>query len=140
MFPEVDPPPRAETSGRIRWAARAAWALAGIMAFFWIGAEDVGLGRVMSLAALLGAGLGLTLIQHGARSRAWSVVAGTLSGTAVPLIAVVLMLVKVSLHAHPNPDFALADFQGALRLTPVWALAGLLAGASLKVWDHAREH
>jgi hypothetical protein len=109
------------------------------MAFFWIGAEDVGLGRVTPLAALMGAALGLTLIQNGARGRAWPVAAGILSGTSIPLIAVVLMLVKVSLHTHPNPDFGLADFRGALRLTPAWALAGLLAGASLKVLEHARE-
>ncbi|MEX0788161.1 MAG: hypothetical protein WD040_05120 [Anaerolineales bacterium] len=138
MIPEADTP-RADTYSGIRWVARIAWGLAGIMAFFWIGAEDVGIGRVMPLAALLGAGLGLKMIQHGARGQAWPAVAGILSGAAVPLIAVVLMLVKVSLHAHPNADFALADFQSALRVTPVWALVGLLAGASLKVWDYARE-
>jgi hypothetical protein len=97
------------------------------------------MGRVMPLAALLGAGLGLTLIQRVARGPLWPVVAGVLSGTAVPLIAVVLMLVKVSLHAHSNPDFGLADVERAFSLTPVWALAGLLAGASLKVWESARE-
>jgi hypothetical protein len=110
------------------------------MAFFWIGAEDVGLGRVIPLAALMGAGLGLTLIQRGARGQAWPIIAGTLSGTSVPLIAVVLMLVKVSLHTHPNPDFVLTDFLGALSLTPAWALAGLLAGASLKVLEYGRAH
>lgn len=139
MIPEAAPPPRADAPRRIRWAARAAWVLAGITAFFWIGVEDVGLGRVLSLAALIGAGLGLTLIQHGARGQAWPVVAGILGGTAVPTIAVVLMLVKVSVHTHPNPDFVLADFRSALSLTPAWALSGLLAGASLKVLEYERE-
>jgi len=124
---------------RIRWAARAAWGLAGITAFFGIGVEDQGIGRVMPLAALLGAGLGLTLIQRVVRGPLWPVVAGVLSGTAVPLISVVLILVKVSLHMHTNPDFGPADVDRAFSLTPAWALAGLLAGASMKVWESARE-
>jgi hypothetical protein len=47
---------------------------------------------------------------------------------AVTPLAVVLMLMKLSLHTHPYPDLLPVDLTAVLGRTPVWALAGLAVG------------
>ncbi|MGH2606477.1 MAG: hypothetical protein ACRDG5_07775, partial [Anaerolineales bacterium] len=107
-----------------------AWAAAGIAWFFWLGMEDQGLGTVFAVAGLAWSAIGLTVLRGRDRGPAWAVWVGLLSGSAVPLIATLLMFLKVSLHGHSVPDFTLDDVRAALARTPLWALAGLLAGAA----------
>jgi hypothetical protein len=126
------PTPRTvrDLPGAARRELRLAWAAAGITWFFWLGREDQGLGGVFFLSALVCLALALTLLRSGDRGRGWPVVVGVLGGAAVPLAAVVLMFLKVSLHTHPEPDFGLQDVVVALQRTPLWAVAGFLAGAA----------
>jgi hypothetical protein len=69
-------------------------------------------GREMTRRALLlsGAGLGLG------------------GGVLAPLIAAVLILLKISLHTHPYLDFSPADIRLLAAGIPVWAASGLLIG------------
>ncbi len=56
---------------------------------------------------------------------------GALSGLATAAIAALLMLLKNGLHAHLFPDFPFGVIVAVLQLSPVWALAGGLAGFGL---------
>lgn len=56
---------------------------------------------------------------------------GALCGLATAAIAALLMLLKNGLHAHLFPDFPFGVIIAVLRLSPVWALAGGLAGLGL---------
>ena len=115
------------------WDVRLAWAAAGLAWFLWLGLEDQGLGTVFALAALACSTIGLSVVRGRDRGPAWAVWVGLLSGSAVPLIATLLMFLKVSLHGHAVPDFTLEDVRAALARTPLWALAGLLAGAAAAI-------
>ncbi len=125
----------------MRWAMRFAWVTAGVGWFFWFAYEDRGFVAVLLVAAAFAAALGLTVqsrLWAGWRRRrraavAWTALVGLGSGASVSLLAVLLMLVKVSLHDHPVPDFTLADLRAVLGRTPVWALGGTMIGASLGV-------
>ena len=119
--------------GRSSWGPRLAWAAAGLAWFFWLGLEDQGLGTVFAVAGLACLAIGIAVLRGGDRGPAWAVLVGLLSGSAVPLIATLLMFLKVSLHGHPVPDFTLDDVRAALGRTPQWALAGLLAGAAAAI-------
>jgi hypothetical protein len=58
--------------------------------------------------------------------------ATTLGGALLGPLAVVLMSMKIALHAHPLPDFQAADAQAAVQWTPIGAGLGLMLGAG--VW------
>jgi len=140
----------------LRSMERAAWALAGLLWFFWLGAEDGSADGPLLVAAAACLALGLTLLRRWRSRRggadigaavayglfgrrldpravwlAQSSVCGFGSGLAVGPLAALLMLVKVSLHGHPAPDFSGGEIAGVLMRTPAWALAGLCLGASL---------
>lgn len=118
---------------RSSWAVRLAWAVTGLAGFLWLGLEDQGLGTVFAVASLACSAIGLTVLRRRDRGPAWAIVVGLLSGSAVPLAATLLMFLKVSLHGHPTPDFTLEDIRAALGRTPLWALAGLLAGTAATI-------
>lgn len=86
----------------LAWSLLLAAALNAVLAVYWI--------SQMSLAPLLMPGLGALL------------------GVAVPLMAIVLMLVKTGLHGHSAPDFTWQDLSSVLQSAPGWLLGGLLLG------------
>ncbi len=112
---------------------------AGVSWFFWFTYEDRGLVAVMLVASAFAAGIGLTALARWLGDRvlsqsAWLVgasLAGLAGGASVGVVAVLLMLVKVSLHDHPVPDFTQADLGAVLGRTPVWAISGALVGGAL---------
>jgi hypothetical protein len=118
----------------------------GLAFFFWIGFEDTTLIPV----TLLGASLPLIVLAHFLMRRFGGrplpvrkgilllVAGGLLAGCAAPLTTVVLMALKVSLHAHTYPDYPPEAVLDVMARTPVWALAGLLAGAALALAAYAR--
>ncbi len=120
-----------------RWLIRLLWALTGMAWFFWLGIEDRTIYFVLALALLASVSTLVTLplrrwISSAEGTLRGLVVAliGASAGAAIPLLAVLLMFVKVSLHSHATPDFSLQQVQSVLAVTPVWAAAGgLLAGA-----------
>jgi hypothetical protein len=116
---------------------------AGLLFFVWIGADDESaLG-----ASLLGAALPslfiarLLLHRFGGRTLTMRrtilllCASGLLAGCLAPFITAVLIALKVSLFAEPYPpELVLA----VLARTPLWALAGLLAGGGLALGVYAR--
>jgi hypothetical protein len=59
-----------------------------------------------------------------------SALAGCVVGALIPLMAAGMMLVKLALHSHVQPDFAPGELLAVLRTIPVWAIAGGLGGAA----------
>lgn len=127
------------------WSKKIAWAVAGLVWFFWIGYEDRGLVSVLIVSALIAVPVGIeayvrwrvklgTSFQQSALRGAF---AGTLSGALVGIIGILIALMKVSLHQHVIPDFSSGDILALLNRIPVWSIAGLLIGSSLAMimWD-----
>ena len=54
-----------------------------------------------------------------------------LAGALVGPLAALLMLVKVGVHGHPQPDYAVADVLAMLAWTPLGASLGALFGLGL---------
>ncbi|MFP3853860.1 MAG: hypothetical protein ACLFWD_06155 [Anaerolineales bacterium] len=115
----------------LRWL----WGLTGLAWFLWIGFEDRSLVTVILMAALIAVSgvfsfsLGSWLKKdEGGVDRWASIVLGVVVGATVPLLAILLIFVKVSLHNHVEPDFSLGQVQALLRRIPVWGLAGGLFG------------
>jgi hypothetical protein len=65
---------------------------------------------------------------------------GLLTGTLVAPVAVLLILIKISLHSHGTPDFTSGDIGAVMNRTPVWALAGVLSGEALGLLGVAFSH
>lgn len=125
------------TDDLCRRLARGLWVIFGLAWFVWLGYEDRGVHLVLGLAALAALAIGTTATVRWIRRRSnrltiprWLGFAATglLGGAAVGPLAAVLILVKVSLHAHPVLDFSRADLVEVLSRTPAWALSGLLVG------------
>ena len=121
------------------WARRLAWGLAGILGFFWIAYEDRGLTAISIVAVAIAFAGGLTVFsrrmgQEPQLRRRWvvsSTVTGLVAGAAIGPLTALLMLVKLGLHAHPEPDFGPEQFLQALSRTIYWAVLGAFIGAAL---------
>lgn len=116
------------------WALRLLWASAGAAWLFWLGYEDRSLRPALGLAALITLAASLNWIQRRRNRTAdeyrWGLklVIGAGIGGIVPLLASLLILVKVSLHSHNPADFSAADLAAVLERWPIWAAIGFLAG------------
>jgi hypothetical protein len=123
----------------LRWVVRFAWAFAVPAWFVWLAYEDRDLSTLMGLSAVICVAFALTGVARwrGRRltdRRRWlleSMGFGLLTGALVAPVAVILMLVKISLHSHGMPDFSSADIGAVVNRTPIWAMAGVLSGEAL---------
>ena len=121
------------------WIRRGAWALAGIVWIFWLGYEDRGLTVLIIVAALIAFALGVEGLYRWTESRPtvafiWlirSIIVGTLTGAVVGPIAILLALIKISLHSHATADFSIVDIQVLVRNSLPWIAAGALFGAAV---------
>lgn len=125
------------SSTRVKWIRRAWTAALAAAWFVWLVSESTQTAVVLllSLAAVASAGLPraarrVTAAPGGMRRAAIAALAGCLLGALVPLLAAVMMLVKVSLHSHATPDFSTGDLVAVLVRTPVWVIGGGLLGAA----------
>jgi len=126
----------------MKWPLRTLWAIAGIIWFFWIGFEDRGIQTVVIVAIGFAVPLGFQLFATWKRFAihtqvAWmlrSMFSGAIAGIFVSPIAILLVLIKISLHQHDVPDFSGMDLQNLWQRTPFWLLAGMLFGAAGGVW------
>lgn len=118
---------------------RVAWGVAGLLLFFWIAYEDRGLVALSFVAAAIAFAGGLTVFTRWIGTeelsrRSWlirTVGAGLVAGAAIGPITALLMLVKLGLHAHPDPDFGPEQFVLALTRTVYWTGLGALIGLAL---------
>jgi hypothetical protein len=123
----------------MKWFRRGAWAVAGIVWIFWLGYEDRNLISLIVVAALVAFALGVEGLNRWTESRPtvgliWlirSIIVGALTGAAVGPIAVLLALIKISLHSHPTPDFSVDDIRELVRNSLPWIATGSLFGAAV---------
>jgi len=112
----------------MRWVSFGAM-LWGLLVFFWISYEDTTLTPVTLLSATLMGLIFLRFKARYARLNDWQISAlGLAAGSAVPLIATLLVAIKVSLHSHPQPDFPPETIMALIGRLPVWAFVGLVIG------------
>lgn len=127
-----------------RWLGLA-W---GVICLGWLGLEE----RNALFVTLLGATAAWLVITPPILSRfggkltavteIWGVVLlyGAAIGFGAAINAALLMLFKAALHAHPVPEYSLAQILGTIERGPIWALAGALfaLGALLSVLGKRR--
>jgi hypothetical protein len=121
---------------------RAAWALAGILWFLWIGYEDRGLTPILILSMVIMVPMGIELYQRWsmkdgeekATSMLKGIAVGGISGVLVIPIAVILASMKTSLHQHESLDFSREDFILLVDHLPVWIIAGMFIGTGASIW------
>jgi hypothetical protein len=128
---------------------RLSLALAGIGWFVWLGYEDRSLDTIV-LASVFGClplylGLWQQWVAGVKREEARvlaSALLGSLIGTLVPLLGVLLMLLKTSLHSHAQPDFAIEDLRAMFGLILPWVVVGTLAGVGVGLfpWESKAAH
>lgn len=119
------------------WLQRLLIVVAGLAWFVWIGYEDRTLDAIVVLSVLLSIplylGLWRRLVSGVERTHLRllaSALLGSFQGALVPLIGVLLMFLKTSLHNHVQADFTIEDVERMLQLVLPWSLAGTLAGSS----------
>jgi len=84
------------------------------------------------LFALPWAGLMAARIRRPIRGRAVEMLSrGALAGALAGPLAGLLMLLKISLHSHVQPDYELGDVIAVLTWAPVGAIVGAVFGAGL---------
>ncbi len=133
---------------QLSWSKKIAWAVAGLVWFFWIGYEDRGLVTVLIVSAVIAVPVGIEAydrwrVKLGVsfwQSTLRGALAGTLSGALVGSIAILITLMKVSLHQHVIPDFSSGDILTLLNRIPAWSIAGLLIGSSLAMIVWGKDH
>lgn len=94
----------------------------------WLPFEDTQLLWSFLLAAAISAVLAMYWLSRMSPATRLMPVLGALLGAAAPLVATVLLLVKIGLHGHLSPDFTWDDFLSVLLSAPAWIFGGLLLG------------
>jgi hypothetical protein len=123
----------------LRWAVRSTWVVTALVWFVWLAYEDRSLGTVIGLSAVICIAFALSAVSRwrggkAAERRRWlleSMGIGLLTGALVAPVAVLLILIKISLHSHGTPDFTTSDIAQVMNRLPVWSLAGTLCGEAL---------
>lgn len=121
----------------MRWTAVAV----GVALLIWLPFEDTSAVLPLFFSGLicLLAAVRLTWTP-GRQARVQRyLLAGLSAGACLPLLAVVLMVFKSGVHAHPNPDFTPAQIGGILSRTPFFALGGLLMGLGVGLWQRLKQ-
>ena len=92
----------------MKWVRRIAWGVTGVLLFLWLGYEDRSLSSVSIVAAFVAFTLGLEGLSRWTDKRPtkliiWmlrSIIIGAIAGAIVGPIAVLLALLKISLHHY----------------------------------------
>ena len=122
----------------MKWIPRVWAAVVALACFAWLMSESSQIPAALLLSAVLVASLGVRRAARrsatapaGMRRVGVAALAGCILGALVPLLATAMMLVKVALHSHGQPDFSPEDLLAVLGRVPVWAIgAGLLGAAA----------
>jgi hypothetical protein len=125
-----------------RRSSRIAALVTGAGILIWLSFEDRDDRSALFFALLICSLAGVFLFQRVSSGAAPPflvfLLVGGVCGLAVPIAAVLLMVLKTGLHSHTAPDYTLADLLSVLLRTPLWAAVGLLSGLSAGLWQNYR--
>lgn len=122
----------------MKWLRRITWFLTGLIGLLWLGYEDRGLESLVALSALIALAIALEVLSRWAQKRPtkptfWllrSILMGAVAGALMGPIAIILALIKISLHHHLTPDFELVSLRFLVGQSLTWIAAGALFGAA----------
>lgn len=130
----------------MKWIQRAWVAAVALACFTWLMSESDQTTVALLLSAVLVSSLGVPrAVRHaaargGMRRAGSAAMGGCILGALVPLVAAVMMLVKVALHSHVQPDFSPDDLLAVLGRIPVWVIGAGLLGAAAGLASAGRPH
>jgi hypothetical protein len=130
----------------MKWIQRGWVAAVALACFTWLVSESDQTTVALLLSAAVVSSLGVPgAVRHaaarGGRRRVGSAaMGGCILGALVPLLAAAMMLVKVALHSHVQPDFSPDDLLAVLGRIPVWVIGAGLVGAAAGLASAGRPH
>ena len=105
----------------------------------WLPIEDNALRWPVILALLSSIWLGVFLFYRLVDRFSWkpwyAPLIGALSGAAVSVFAVALLLIKNGAHSHGTPDYSVIGLCYALLRIPYWVLGGCLIGVGIAIFS-----
>ena len=108
--------------------------MVGLMWFVWLGVEDRGIVVVLLLAAMISLAASLAGLDRWTSARRLSgrgwwgrwLLMGLVWAIAIGPVAILLIAVKTSLHAHASPDFTMSSVRGVLGVWPIWGAGAFI--------------
>lgn len=127
-----------ERSRALFW--RLAWIGWALLLLAWMPLEDTHPRGAVMIAAVF---TSLVMVRTGARlyeaqRPGLSALLGCAAGMLTTPFTLFLMVLKSGLHAHPIPEFPIAQFLWVIVRTPIWIVAGGLAGLAVSLLAAAR--
>lgn len=113
---------------------RSAFFLVGVSVLLWLSSENQDTRLVLLFGVLLSILLALRVMVRADLSRLAPLITagiGGFVGLSTPLLAALLMLLKIGLHSHPTPDFSLSQVIEVLWRIPFFLAGGLLLGLGI---------
>ncbi len=113
---------------------RSAFFLVGASVLLWLSSENQDARLALLFGALLSILLALRVTVRADLTCLSPLITagiGGLVGLSTPLLAALLMLLKIGLHSHPTPDFSLSQVIDVLERAPFFLAGGLLLGLGI---------
>ena len=111
--------------------------LLGIALFFWIPFEDSSENPAILFAYFISTWLVITLLIRYKNPSLLTIInvvfAGILSGAIITPLILLLMVLKIGLHAHLVPDYSYEQFISIINRTPIWFISGFLTGIGVGI-------
>lgn len=106
--------------------------LLGVALLFWVPFEDSSENPAILFAYVISTWLVGALFIRFKNPSLFSIInisfAGILTGATITPLIILLMVLKIGLHAHLVPDYSYEQFISIINRTPIWFISGFLTG------------
>jgi hypothetical protein len=111
--------------------------LLGIALLFWIPFEDSSENPAILFAYFISTWFVITLLTRYKNPSLFTIInvvfAGILTGATITPLILLLMVLKIGLHAHPIPDYSYEQFISIIDRIPIWFISGFLTGMGVGI-------
>jgi hypothetical protein len=111
--------------------------LLGIALLFWIPFEDSSENPAILFAYFISTWFVITLLTRYKNPSLLTIInvvfAGILTGATITPLILLLMVLKIGLHAHPIPDYSYEQFISIINRIPIWFISGFLTGMGVGI-------
>lgn len=130
----------------LTWAVRGIWLVVGFLWIVWLGVEDRGVLAVLLLSTAISFASSLTGLDRWASGKRLSgrqwwgrwLLMGLVWALAIGPLAILLIAVKTSLHAHGVPDFSMSSLREVIDVWPAWGAGAFLVSLGFGFLGRAR--